>query len=273
MPPLPRYRMPAEWARHEATWVGWPQNPNDWPGKLGAVRWAFTELVRHIARSETVHLVVADAGYGYACNYAELEGRGCVAVIPSQAPSRHPGGMPAWRFKRDERHDVVRCPGGAKLRCCRENAEGVTYKARVSDCARCRFRERCVPAKSKVRSVLMVHGHASLVRARRAQFRGEIRGTRLYSRRFFLAEGLFAWAKREFGLCRAARRGLWTVTIQAHLAFVAMNLRKLGAYQASVDLWARLCGLAGRIVGPIGWMRRLCNSFGPATAPAAALAA
>lgn len=217
--------------------------------------------------------VVADAGYGHARNYAELEDRGCVAVIPSQAPSRHPGGMPAWRFKHDGRHDVVRCPGGAKLRRCRENAEGVTYKARVSDCARCRFRERCVPAKSKVRSVLMVHGHAALVRARRAQWRGEIRGTRLYSRRFFLAEGLFAWAKREFGLCRAARRGLWTVTIQARLAFVAMNLRKLGAYQASVDLWARLCGLQGRLVGLVGRIRLLWRHFGPAPAPPATLAA
>jgi agmatine deiminase len=28
------YRMPAEWEPHEATWLAWPHNPEDWPGKF-----------------------------------------------------------------------------------------------------------------------------------------------------------------------------------------------------------------------------------------------
>ena len=32
------YRMPAEWERHEATWLAWPHNPEDWPGKFQAFR-------------------------------------------------------------------------------------------------------------------------------------------------------------------------------------------------------------------------------------------
>ena len=28
------FRMPAEWEKHEATWIAWPHNPTDWPGKL-----------------------------------------------------------------------------------------------------------------------------------------------------------------------------------------------------------------------------------------------
>jgi len=24
--------VPAEWQRHEATWLGWPHNKEDWPG-------------------------------------------------------------------------------------------------------------------------------------------------------------------------------------------------------------------------------------------------
>ena len=32
------YAMPAEWERHEATWLGWPHNATDWPGKLDTIR-------------------------------------------------------------------------------------------------------------------------------------------------------------------------------------------------------------------------------------------
>ena len=51
------FRMPAEWEPHEATWIGWPTNPEDWPGKLPAVEWAFVEIVRHLARHEHVHIL------------------------------------------------------------------------------------------------------------------------------------------------------------------------------------------------------------------------
>lgn len=226
------------------------------------------------ARTGTpVAVVVADAGYGHARNYGELESRGCAAVIPSQAPKRHRGGMPAFRFKHDARHDVVRCPRGAKLRRCRENEEGVTYKARVSDCSRCPLQGRCVPAKSKVRSILIVHGHSALVRARRAQWRGEIRGTPMYSRRFFLAEGVFAWAKRQFGLARASRRGLWTVGIQANLAFAAMNLRRLGAHRAILSVSGSFQRLFMRLLGCVGPIRGLWGLVRPSGTPALALAA
>lgn len=52
--------MPAEWARHDATWLGWPSNESDWPGKLDAVRWAMAEFVRLVAQGERVELLCAD---------------------------------------------------------------------------------------------------------------------------------------------------------------------------------------------------------------------
>ena len=54
------YRMPAEWEPHEATWIGWPVNESDWPGKLPAVQSAFVEIVRHLASCEHVHILVPD---------------------------------------------------------------------------------------------------------------------------------------------------------------------------------------------------------------------
>lgn len=52
------FSMPAEWERHEATWLAWPHNPVDWPDKVGTVRWVYGEIVRKIAPGEQVRLLV-----------------------------------------------------------------------------------------------------------------------------------------------------------------------------------------------------------------------
>ncbi len=50
--------MPAEWEPHEATWLGWPHERTDWPGKFAPIPWAFAEFVRHLAKVERVYLLV-----------------------------------------------------------------------------------------------------------------------------------------------------------------------------------------------------------------------
>ena len=55
------YRMPAEWEPHEATWLAWPHNREDWPGKFGPIPWVFAEIVRLLAQREHVHLLIKDA--------------------------------------------------------------------------------------------------------------------------------------------------------------------------------------------------------------------
>jgi len=55
------FRMPAEWERHEATWLAWPHNAEDWPGKFQAIPWVYSEIVRLLADHERVHILVDDA--------------------------------------------------------------------------------------------------------------------------------------------------------------------------------------------------------------------
>ena len=55
------YRMPAEWAPHAATWIAWPHNPEDWPGRFPPIPWVYAEIVRHLAAAEPVHILVNDA--------------------------------------------------------------------------------------------------------------------------------------------------------------------------------------------------------------------
>jgi agmatine deiminase len=52
------FRQPAEWEPHRATWLGWPHHAEDWPGKLPAVVWVYTEIVRRLARHEQVCIFV-----------------------------------------------------------------------------------------------------------------------------------------------------------------------------------------------------------------------
>src|SRR5579862_3564614 len=52
------YRMPAEWEPHEGTFLGWPHELTDWPGKFAPIPWAFAEIVRHLSAVERVHLLV-----------------------------------------------------------------------------------------------------------------------------------------------------------------------------------------------------------------------
>jgi agmatine deiminase len=60
-PARPAWSMPAEWEPHQATWLAWPHNVRDWPGKFGPIPWAYAEVVRNVARGERVRLVVNDA--------------------------------------------------------------------------------------------------------------------------------------------------------------------------------------------------------------------
>ncbi|MBI5518902.1 MAG: agmatine deiminase family protein [Desulfovibrio sp.] len=64
----PAARLPAEWEPHAATWITWPQNARDWPGKFAPMPWAFAEIIRKVANSDPVdgqaeraRVLVADA--------------------------------------------------------------------------------------------------------------------------------------------------------------------------------------------------------------------
>jgi agmatine deiminase len=55
------FAMPAEWAPHAATWIAWPHELKDWPGRFAPIPWAYGELVRLLSRHERVRILVGDA--------------------------------------------------------------------------------------------------------------------------------------------------------------------------------------------------------------------
>ncbi len=52
--------MPAEWEPHEATWLAWPHERSDWPGKFAAVGWVYGDIVKRLSRVERVRILVED---------------------------------------------------------------------------------------------------------------------------------------------------------------------------------------------------------------------
>jgi agmatine deiminase len=56
------FRMPAEWEPHEATWLAWPHEKTDWPGKFAPIQWIYGEIIRHLSRVEEVHILIEDVG-------------------------------------------------------------------------------------------------------------------------------------------------------------------------------------------------------------------
>ena len=52
------FRMPAEWEPHSGTWIAWPHNPNDWPGRFAPIPWVYAEIVRKLSRVEKVGILI-----------------------------------------------------------------------------------------------------------------------------------------------------------------------------------------------------------------------
>lgn len=52
--------MPAEWEPHAATWLAWPHEKTDWPGKFTPIPWVYGEIVRHLSQVERVKILIAD---------------------------------------------------------------------------------------------------------------------------------------------------------------------------------------------------------------------
>ncbi|MEX2151853.1 MAG: agmatine deiminase family protein [Gemmatimonadaceae bacterium] len=68
-------RWPAEWEKHEATWLAWPHHEPDWPGKLEPIPWVYAEIVRVLQQRERVEILCHNAAVRDAAR-AHLDAHG-----------------------------------------------------------------------------------------------------------------------------------------------------------------------------------------------------
>ncbi len=59
---IPEYRMPAEWEKHESTWISWPGNRLTFPDDImEEVEQTFVGIVEELSRGERIDILAADA--------------------------------------------------------------------------------------------------------------------------------------------------------------------------------------------------------------------
>jgi agmatine deiminase len=54
------YRFPAEWEKHEATFLAWPHNSETWPGLLAGVQETYIKIIQALIPGEKVYLLAND---------------------------------------------------------------------------------------------------------------------------------------------------------------------------------------------------------------------
>lgn len=54
------YSFPAEWAKHEATWLSWPHKEESWPGKIETIYEPYCQFIKIVATGEKVRINVRD---------------------------------------------------------------------------------------------------------------------------------------------------------------------------------------------------------------------
>ena len=54
------FYFPAEWHKHEGTWLSYPHNENSWPGKIDTIFPSYHKFIAELSKSEIVNINVED---------------------------------------------------------------------------------------------------------------------------------------------------------------------------------------------------------------------
>src|SRR5688500_20164329 len=54
------YFFPAEFAKHDATWLSWPHKEASWPGKIKSIYPVYAIVIKLVAEGEIVNINVVD---------------------------------------------------------------------------------------------------------------------------------------------------------------------------------------------------------------------
>ena len=132
------FRLPAEWEPHEATWIAWPHNRSDWPGRFAPIPWVYAEIVRQLSRVERVRILVQnEALRRQACRILRQTGAVMEAIEFFECPTdrvwvrdygplflknrRGELALAAWRFNAWAKYDDWQRDAAATSYICRRS--------------------------------------------------------------------------------------------------------------------------------------------------------
>ncbi len=191
---------------------------------------SYLAQLERTAEKYNLHLTeaVADRGHGSAAIICSLQENGMTTYVPlwggKVGNSKHMQGG----FVYEKEPDQIGCPAGKILTLGRIDERYRRYSSSVSDCRDSEQSETCTAARPKGSDNRFILRNVAqeLYEEITAQMNDPTFKQKL-SERMWKIEGVFGEAKDNHGLARAKYRGRAKVQIQASLAAIVQNLKRL----------------------------------------------
>ena len=177
-------------------------------------------------------VVVADAAYGSAANYRDLEARGATAYVKynrfdqEQRGQRKDSALSYTAFVYDSSSDSYTCPEGQTLSYLRSwHRKDRTLRIyEAHDCTTCPLKARCSPKYAARR--LWTNADVEPYHQKARELLNSPPGREYRSRRMIEVESVFGQIKHNGNFRRFTLRGLDKVKTEFHLVALAHNLKK-----------------------------------------------
>ncbi|WP_202078814.1 IS1182 family transposase [Caldalkalibacillus salinus] len=199
----------------------------------------FTDLFEQIkSKIGQPRAVALDAGYKTPYISKVLLDEGIRPAMPYTRPKTKKGFFRAHEYVYDEYNDCYICPEGQILPYCTTTREGYRqYKSQAHICRSCPMLFKCTASRDCTKQI---HRHVWQDYLDEVEhLRHTDKNKEIYAMRKETIERVFADLKEKHGLRWTTLRGRKKNTMQAMLAFAAMNLKKLAnwKWRPSVHLY------------------------------------
>ena len=177
-------------------------------------------------------VVVADAAYGSAENYRDLEARGAAAYVKynrfdqEHRSQRRDSPLSYTAFVYDSASDTYTCPQGQTLLYLRSwrRKDRTLRIYEAHDCTACPLKARCSPKYAARR--LWSNAEVEPYHQKARELLNSPPGREYRSRRLIEVESVFGQIKHNGNYRRFLLRGLQKVKTEFHLVAIAHNLKK-----------------------------------------------
>lgn len=176
-----------------------------------------------------VHEAIADRAYGVGHIIASLERDGIKNFIPLFNTRSGTAYSTPADFHYDSERNVYICPAQKELKPGKIYPEDyMIYFSSTKDCRNCLLKDSCQATRKKGREIRAIvrHVHFDLFQKVLKEMETDLFKTKL-SERLWKIEGVMNELKNYHCMFKAIYRGLENVQIQAYMAAIAINIKRL----------------------------------------------
>lgn len=201
----------------------------------------YLELIKHLTTDLELNIneTIADRAYGVGHIIFTLREQGIETFIPlfsgRSGASRH---TVTDGFYYDKEKNVYVCPANFELTPGKIYKDYFAYHSSAKNCRNCHIRQNCKAPEKKSSYIRVITRHQHFDLFQSIQQEMETRSfKKKLSERLWKIEGVMNELKNYHGLTKARFRGLQNMQIQAYMAAIAVNIKRL----IFIYIFLRLC--------------------------------